>query len=537
MRTLRRMGVAIATAAVISPYARSARGDDNPIPLPQPQSPSPFVVPTKMASPQSAPASAVPYRSVGPAVYAYARWPAPARHAVALCLVWAPRLNSPDLWRKSPGRRVEPVHRPARLGGAPPVVRLLQPGDGLAAGCRRGRRRRGSGGGWDERSGRSGRLSPAPTRRRRWPVGRGRRRRGGRDRPGRRGWGRAAAGAGGAADFFNTEEFASTGVNPFAGGSFSQTPMIGDLAPLPTVPKVSPIPRVARSIVAPSVRDFKIAENQSPIPQDRVYFNYNFYDNVNGKLNKDFDIPLKYMKINRYIWGFEKTFNNGYGSFGVTLPLNDISAASSEANIPTGGTFNAMGDLTVYLKHILWVDAKAGNLTSAGVAITPPTGPHPFAGSKFLRPSNTLTIQPYFGYYLTLSERFFLHGFESIDAPADPAQPLMLYNDVGVGYYLYRNSGPNPIIRAIIPTFEMHANIPINHNDPYNRLDNFGTPYTVDLTYGLNFQLLDRATLTWAFVTPVTGPKPFSYETTVLLNFYFGRTARRAPIAPPIIGG
>lgn len=72
--------------------------------------------------------------------------------------------------------------------------------------------------------------------------------------------------------------------------------MIGDQAPAvlhqaavpglpqpfpPGTPPPPPSPRLASAIV-PSVRGFKIAENQSPQPQDRVFFTFNYFSDLNG---------------------------------------------------------------------------------------------------------------------------------------------------------------------------------------------------------------------------------------------------------------
>ena len=54
---------------------------------------------------------------------------------------------------------------------------------------------------------------------------------------------------------------------------------------------IPPDPR-ARSLLAPSVRGFKIADNMSPVPQDRVFFSFNYFNDVNSTLNDAFDAPI-----------------------------------------------------------------------------------------------------------------------------------------------------------------------------------------------------------------------------------------------------
>ena len=81
------------------------------------------------------------------------------------------------------------------------------------------------------------------------------------------------------------------------------------------------------------------------------------------------------------------------------------------------------------------------------------------------------------------------------------------------------------------PTFEVHVNTPLNHRDPFDANDLAGTPDVVNLTYGVNFEFCRTAVLTFGFVTPVTGPKPFDFEALLLFNLRFGgsRRARRRP--------
>jgi hypothetical protein len=60
--------------------------------------------------------------------------------------------------------------------------------------------------------------------------------------------------------------------------------------------------------------------------------------------------------------------------------------------------------------------------------------------------------------------------------------------------------------------------------------------YVCNFTYGLNVLMYGRAQVTAALVTPLTNPHPFDSEFALLLNFYYGRTARRpAAITPPMV--
>ena len=82
-------------------------------------------------------------------------------------------------------------------------------------------------------------------------------------------------------------------------------------------------------MVVPSIRGIKISENQSPRPQDRVYFTSNYFQGVNDQVNQRLQAPIGYTQVFRYIAGFEKTFMDGQGSIGMRLPIDTVTAMSS----------------------------------------------------------------------------------------------------------------------------------------------------------------------------------------------------------------
>jgi hypothetical protein len=340
--------------------------------------------------------------------------------------------------------------------------------------------------------------------------------------------------------------------------------MIGDQAPIfgrPTPPPPPHQPGMPRSnagalaqkvgTTVPWIRGFKISDNQSPIPQDRIYFNFNYFNDVNYPLSRRFGSPVSGIQIYRYLLGFEKTFFNGMASIGVRDSINNLSARSTIPGL--GGTFTAMGDLSVYAKVVLfeqWEEGQGrgqgqgrggsgmqgfgfpaqaggrnGGLISAGMAIGMPTGPGAFAGAPFSKSFRDTTLQPFMGYFYSRGN-FYLQGFEAIDVPLDPHDVTILFNDIGIGYYVYRNPNSS-FITAFAPTFEVHANIPLNHRDIFNVRDVAGTADVVDLTTGGNIQFGKRTVLLLGAVTPVTGPRPYAIEAVALLNFYFGGSQGR----------
>jgi hypothetical protein len=303
------------------------------------------------------------------------------------------------------------------------------------------------------------------------------------------------------------------------------------------------------------MRSFKMADNQSPIPQDRVFFNFNYFNNINQSVIRETGLPIFDIQVYRYQYGFEKTFLDGYASIGIRNSVDSLSASSSVPGL--GGTSTAFGDIDVFFKYVLWQNFRPspsasapggpfsypslfgarrdGGLVSVGLNVRAPTGPSDFAGSTFSRGYRNAALQPFLGSYWSRGN-FYLQSVESLYVPTSNQDVTMLYNDIGIGYFVYRNEDPQARIRAIAPTFEVHANIPLNHRGNLSTPDRAASPDIVDLTYGVNTLLGSRSLLSTGIVTPVTGPRPFDFEVVAMLNIYFGgkRRPTNGPMAPPL---
>jgi len=363
--------------------------------------------------------------------------------------------------------------------------------------------------------------------------------------------GAAAPGAAAPGEAFQSALAAATGGIATAGGGLFPN-IIGDQSPLgavrpaqsriPQPPPVPPPPSRPPNVpnplkgasLAPSVRGLKISDNQSPRPQDRVFFTFDYFDNLNKTLDRHFQSPVINLRAYRYVWGLEKTFNQGMGSVGVRLPLDTLTADSGIRNPYTTPTTTALGDLSLYAKYILAQHLPSGSLISVGIQVTPPTGPKTFANSQYIQSIHDLDTQPFIG-YIWARDRFYLQGFSALSVPGNSSDATLLYNDVVLGYYVYRDRDPAHFLTGVIPSFETHVNTPITHRDPYNRNDIAGTPDVVNLTAGLNFEFHRHTFLTFGLVTPVTGPRPFDLEALVLINILFGRSRNLG--TPPVVAG
>jgi hypothetical protein len=287
---------------------------------------------------------------------------------------------------------------------------------------------------------------------------------------------------------------------------------------IPPVPGVPPGQVPGGFGIVASIRAPKICENQSPQPQDRIYYSFNYYEDVNRSINQRIGSSLFNTRVFRNIIGVEKTVLNQQGSIGLRLPINTLS---TDAYSPIlAGTSSAVGDLAVILKYAFLWDRDTGSLLSGGLMINTPTGPNRFANYPFIRSPHFLSLTPYLGYIYNFGDMYF-HGFSSIDVPVNSADVTVLYNDLGLGYFLYRGDDPDAWLTAVVPTFETHINIPLNHDGGFDLNDVAWTPNVVNLTFGLNFGIGRRGLLSAGYVCPVTGPRPFDNEWVALFNLRF----------------
>lgn len=313
-------------------------------------------------------------------------------------------------------------------------------------------------------------------------------------------------------DFGQMDQFAGAGEAGTQPGAQFAPGMFGDLIGIQGNRIIS---RNGSTIVARGIpanggyaSGFKVTDNESPRPTNRIYFSYNLYDNVNlGSLgatgaNVDFQ---------RQVLGFERTFMNGDASFGMRLPFLQTNGFSGIDN-------NIVGDLSFLFKYAWINDRDTGNVVSTGLAITAPTGGGRddvlADGSKAPR---SVLFQPWGGWIYNLPNLYF-QGFHSIVIPTDSRDPTILFNSVGAGYWLYRGA-QDRIINGVVPAAELHINTPLTNRDSSNVGDLFISDQ-FNLTLGCHF-LLPRLTFGGMACIPLAGPRPYDIEYMGTLNFRY----------------
>ncbi len=113
-------------------------------------------------------------------------------------------------------------------------------------------------------------------------------------------------------------------------------------------------------------RRYKIVESNSPIPTDRVFFNYHFF------ANPLIDADGQSVDLNRFTFGLEKAFLDDQFSLELRVPFS--SGYNSDQSLEDGASLSGteFGDLALAVKGLLL--RRDCLLVSAGLGVTFPTG-------------------------------------------------------------------------------------------------------------------------------------------------------------------
>jgi hypothetical protein len=304
---------------------------------------------------------------------------------------------------------------------------------------------------------------------------------------------------------------------------------------------------------------FKIAENESPKPEDRVFLTYDFFNNVRLPLTAGGTFPivpvnsggssvgvglvaLSHLDVHREVLGFEKTFFDGQASFGLRVPMIQVEGgratvdglqitlppvrgvnvtASADVGGDVGIAGSHLGDLSLILKYALYNDHSTGDVVSTGLLLTVPTGDNLRTLDE--RIINPVLGEPFAG-FIWNSQRVYVQGFSSICFALGPSDVTHWFNDLGVGYWLYRAEAGDRLLKGVVPTFEVHVDTPLNHRDGFQPGPDtrplIGVD-VVDLTAGVHVVFGHNSTLTVGGCVPVTGPLLNDFEIIAQLNVRF----------------
>lgn len=158
----------------------------------------------------------------------------------------------------------------------------------------------------------------------------------------------------------------------------------------------------------------KLVEGFSPIPQDRVYFNYSYFNQV--------PLSATGVNVNRFTPGFEKTFWDRQASVEFRTPMASTLDSTISGNGATLVNHPEFGDLFTSVKFLLLADEQTA--FTGGMSLTAPTANDilftnaPGSTIQELRIHNdAVHLQPFLAMRTTPTERTFFQGLFQVDVP------------------------------------------------------------------------------------------------------------------------
>ena len=296
----------------------------------------------------------------------------------------------------------------------------------------------------------------------------------------------------------------------------------------------------------------KLAENTSPIPVDRLFVNYSFFD--------DTSIVDGGISVHRFTPGFEKTFLNGDMSFEARFPIAITQAADIGVNGQNGlvdkNLTGELGNITLFLKALLYETERT--MFSAGLGVALPTADDIVVNDMSLQFSNTaetllrvdnesVHLLPFIGGVYTPNDRLFASWIAQVDIDTNGQgvagnnfgtlvdrgtlqDTTYLFLDGSVGYWLYRNQNSRTIT-GFAPIAELHINQSLGdadtvdlNGDGIHDVGNRGDFTLVNLVLGATAVVRDDLYIQSGYVVPLAGGNntQFDGEFRLMINWTFG---------------
>lgn len=193
-----------------------------------------------------------------------------------------------------------------------------------------------------------------------------------------------------------------------------------------------------------------LAENNSPLPRDRVYFRYNHFHNITDVsiFPDTLSNGVSSLHVDRFTFGGEMTFLDGRASLEARLPLarqltSDVYLYDIQGayNLPLEDYRTELLNMQFILKYILL--ERDNFVLSSGMGLNVPTAQDfnirifvddddfeiilPVVGQvgslpvdidiRGTVPNNVWNLSPFLAYLWTPQPRFFTQGFMQLDVP------------------------------------------------------------------------------------------------------------------------
>ncbi len=291
-------------------------------------------------------------------------------------------------------------------------------------------------------------------------------------------------------------------------------------------------------------RRFKIAQDENPLPTDRVFFNFNHFQNPILDINGD------KRNLERFTFGFEKTFRDGLWSLGLRVPF--AAGYNATQSIEDGASLSGteFGDMSVVVKRAL-VQRERFAL-SAGLSMVFPTGADwriaDNTGTLVEFRNESMHLGPFVGAIFSPTDRLFFLCFGQLDFDTKGNTVLMRdvqtspgsltgvgvfhdqtrgFMDFTAGYRLYQNPSAC-FLTGIIPMVELHYTSTLTDMDfvsgPLGDIGataagGAGRRDILNMTGGVQLQLGALSSLTIAGVLPLTTGLDREFDSEFIVQF------------------
>ena len=297
-----------------------------------------------------------------------------------------------------------------------------------------------------------------------------------------------------------------------------------------------------------SVGRLKLSEDTSPMPRDRVIFGYDTFEGV--------PFTDAGITVNRFMFGFEKTFLDGRWSAEVRLPFAGTLASSYTDGFETKDV--ELGNLRFALKR-LWTNSEILNFSS-GVGVTLPTANDQvvlsqLGGELYRFKNQSVTVEPFVAVLYTPNDRFFAQAWTSVNIDTsggeltwDPAvfggtgssriwDLPYLAVDGQIGYWMLRRE--TGTVRGLAPFVELHYNYAIAQDrlleEVSKRTEGQGITTSgvgnteLNITAGIVAQLGEHTNLTLGVSAPLLErpDRTFNAQFGLRLNYFYGSGGRQ----------
>jgi hypothetical protein len=283
-----------------------------------------------------------------------------------------------------------------------------------------------------------------------------------------------------------------------------------------------------------SARRVKISENFSPEVRDRVFANYNFFNDAYGGLGD----------VSRYLLGVEKVLVDGLISVEARLPMAGTYASTQDFERVGDRDFE-LGNPVVLAKAVL---LRADNwlwTAGAGVGIPLAEDTRIRAGNRdiVVIENKTVRMLPFTALIIRPTRDSTLQGYVQVDQAVngDPVyanlfggslpklgtftDSTLMHVDLAYTHSLYRNCSA-PLINQIIGAAELHYTGTVQESD---LVSGNGLNYTnlknnfniLNATAGMHFQLGNNLIVSPAMSVPLRDglDEQYDYEAIVQINY------------------